>query len=338
MKKNIGIELLRIICMFMILGLHFNMHGNILEQLNELTKFNGFFILMVECIFIVAVNVFVLISGYNLHSKKFKKERIINLLGKVWLINLIMCIIMYFTGNIALNIKNLLYFVLPFTLQEYWFVNTYVYLIILIPFINILIENIDKKNFNYLLLVLLVLNSILSCIPNVTVILNSGYSVIWFINLYLIGAYINKYNINIQKTHNFILYIFSILILTFSFVALYNLKSLNFAMKLLNYNNILVLIPSILLFNLALNINLSDNKSKLILFISQSCFSVYLITENIFTRNVLWNKLINTFKYCDTYIYPIYYLGILVLIFIVCIVIDKIIFIIPNYMKEGNKC
>lgn len=338
MKKNIGIELLRIICMFMILGLHFNMHGNVLSQLNKLTNFNSFFILMLECIFIVAVNVFVLISGYNMHSKKFKKERIIKLLIKVWVINLIMCLIMYFTGNISLNIKNLLYFILPFTLQEYWFVNAYIYLIILVPFINALIKNIDKKKFNYLLLILLVFNSILSCMPNVTVILTSGYSVIWFINVYLIGAYISKYSLKIQKAYNFILYIFFIIILLSIYITLYTLKNLNFAMKLLNYNNILVLIPSILLFNLVLNLKISDNKYKFIAFISKSCFSVYLITENIFVRDVLWTKLVNTFKYCDTNIYPIYYLGILIIIFISCIIIDKIIFMIPNYIKEVRKC
>lgn len=341
MKKNMGIELLRILAMLMVLGLHFINHGNVINNLEKISDLNKMLVILLEGMCIVAVNVFVLISGYNLYEKKFNKNRIINIIIKVWIINLVMSFIMLIFNLVKLDIKSLIYFIFPILTQEYWFVNSYIYLLLLMPFINKLIKNMDKKEHQQLLIILLILNSIISCITKNPVALSSGYSLTWFINLYLIGAFIKKYKINIPKMESGMIYLINSFVLLFSFLLLYKIFNIDMARKLFAYNNILVLISSISLFLLFINIKI-DTKSKIskvIRFFSKASFSVYIFTENIFIRPVLWTKIVKVLKYGNSNVYVFYVVMNLIIIFIICVLFDKFLFFLPNKIKKlrGDK-
>ena len=61
-KKNIGIEIVRILSMYMVMILHILGHGGILKSEN-IYSFSFISIWFIEIISIVAVNLFGLISG-----------------------------------------------------------------------------------------------------------------------------------------------------------------------------------------------------------------------------------------------------------------------------------
>lgn len=86
-KRNLNIEILRIIAMLWIIAFHYVEYGEVnmyTEPLSlnwrvmALAKFGGG----------VGNCIFVLISGYLLHDKKFKLSRIIILWAEIWFIRL----------------------------------------------------------------------------------------------------------------------------------------------------------------------------------------------------------------------------------------------------------
>lgn len=154
MKKyrQSNIELLRIILILMIILLHYlnGSMGGALSHTNSDTV-NFYFIHILESISIIAVNVFVLITGYFSYKKKsVQVPKIAKLV-----------LIMIFWGITLSGITVL--FIYPqkfnFTLlksilkstTDQWFVVIYCILYLLIPYLNKLVNNISKKKLELLI-------------------------------------------------------------------------------------------------------------------------------------------------------------------------------------------
>lgn len=326
-SRNLNLEILRIISMFMVVVLHFLLHGKVLETLSLELSITNFFIFLLETLSIAAVNIFVLISSYFLIDKSFKISRIIKIYAKMYIISAIIGMIFLLTNQIPFNLKNILAIFFPFLTQKYWFVNAYIMLLTLCPILNKLFETLSKKEYQVLCILLLIYNSVIPLLIKSPVTLNTGNSVIWFINLYLIAGYLKKYPIVLSKTKILLTYGVNSLLLTAIVTFFYKYKGISGAMHFYRYNSIFVLTSSVLLFLLVINIKKKYNskKANIITFLSTSTFAVYLISDNSFIRNVLWTSWVNTLKYRETWYYGLYLILICSIIYLLCILIDKII-------------
>ena len=76
-QRESNFELLRIVCMALIVLHHLSVHGNIV--LESITKVNGLFLTVFSSVGKLAVNVYVLISGYFLINSKFKFSKLLDL-------------------------------------------------------------------------------------------------------------------------------------------------------------------------------------------------------------------------------------------------------------------
>ncbi|MDE5952479.1 MAG: acyltransferase family protein, partial [Acetatifactor sp.] len=80
MKKRIAsIELLRILAMMMVVMLHYLSKGELLTSLTEEFDASSYIAWLLEAFSIVAVNVYMLISGYFLVDSGFKLKRLVQL-------------------------------------------------------------------------------------------------------------------------------------------------------------------------------------------------------------------------------------------------------------------
>ena len=95
---------------------------------------------------------------------------------------------------------------LAFKLTPYgWYIEMWVGLFFLTPFLNIIFNNLDKKSENLLLLSLLLLSSIALFVNrNGNTILPSFWMSLWPVTLYFLGAYLSHNSVKVRKRVLFI--------------------------------------------------------------------------------------------------------------------------------------
>ena len=200
-KKNerlFNFELMRIISMFMIVVWHVIMHSDLIGRSSGTLNFVLEFI---YDIFSIHVNSFVLLSGYFQYNKKFNWRKLIPLINATWFYKALFAILFLSLGIVWISKIDFIMFLLPLNITAnyktfYWFINVYIVLYIISPFINILIKNLSQKEHRRLVIVLFVCLSILPYISKQMFVSNDGYSIASFVMLYIIGAYFGKYKIS----------------------------------------------------------------------------------------------------------------------------------------------
>ena len=169
---------------------------------------------MLECIFISAVNVFLLISGYYMcSSKKVSISKPFQLIIQVIFFRVSSFIIFVLINKIPYSNKELQNSFLPIN----YFVILYVALYVLTPFINFLVNRISIKALSRLIFILLTLFSIWPTIVDILIHTSDnslselstismfgsqyGYTIVNFMLMYILGAYI--FRLNITKHTNY---------------------------------------------------------------------------------------------------------------------------------------
>lgn len=347
--RNSNFELMRIISMFLIVLYHTIYHGHIIQ--NSTTLFLKTFFLILEIITIVHVNSFVLVSGYYQCESKFKIKKII----KLWLENLFYSLTFIFIFSyfniIEISkfsiIKNLLFL----NINEYWFIKIYLLLFCFTPFLNIIIKNTSKRDHKILIGLLIIFFSIIPTISGQEILNNNGYTLIQFILLYFIGAYLKKYPLNLKNNKMLIrlvsIVIFSLCV-TINYGLLFYINKIdcnksefiayvcnNINISYLSYSNPLILIQSVAYFIFFLTFSF---QSKIINKIASLVLGIYFIHDNEYVRAWIYTflKIDNGLIYSRRYI--IYFIKIVFLIYISCLIIESIRkFIIYLIIKLKNK-
>ena len=137
-----------------------------------------------------SVNCFILISGYFLISSKFKFERLLRIVFESIFYSFIISLIFFCFSSTSL--QDLLKSAFPFAPTKYswWFVNKYIAMILLSPFINVLCTSLNKKSYKILLISLLSISSILFSFFPFGALFCNGFSLLWFVTLYITGGYL----------------------------------------------------------------------------------------------------------------------------------------------------
>lgn len=365
-ERKSNFELMRIVSMIFIIIYHIIFHicSIYSYQMSSMT----FMILrFIIAIVIVHVNSFIIISGYFQCNKEFKLSKVIKLNNITWfygVLFLVLALILskYYGFNLTYPIKQIDIYktLVPLDYGNYWFIDLYLLLYIFTPVLNKVIKYFDKKG---LLKIIIVLFIIFSIIPTLTVdgvvYTNEGHSILIFILLYFIGAYLrlypisenkllSKYSNTARKTFYFIMFIF----MAFISLLFYNMSVQlghgtsneiikHFSEIFFNFYNSfgspIIIIQSIFYFLFFSTISL---KSKIINIISKCVFGIYLIHENIYIRDNFY-KLIPWFK---TKNFGYKHIGMIfvvaLLMFITCIIIDlvrKVIFKMISKLKISRK-
>ena len=316
--------------MFMIIAGHAITHTDILDTLGGI---NYYLIKLFDIVFNVAVNIYVLISGYLLCDKQFKVKKIFLLWFQVFFYSTLIYLVLVVLGQANFEIGEFVNVLLPISGNRYWFARVYLGLYLLTPFLNILINNMNKKQHQYLLIVCTVLFSLWkSFIPFATTLnVEGGNSIIWFCVLYMFAAYIKRYGILCSKTKILIIFTSAcFLIAYFSsiFIAILSQK-MGFngkgASLFTTYTSFPMLFGAVGVLCIVINLPQIKKFGKVILWFSVSTFSVYLIHDNPYLRHLIWdlfriNQLTNKF-----YIAP-YILLVVIIIFVICTLLDKVLF------------
>ncbi len=291
-----NMEALRLVAMFMVIVLHYLDKGNLLTSTAEPFHITSYMAWLIEAFAIVAVNVYVLITGYFMCKSTFKISRFVEIICQVMWYSVLIPVVLLLLGIVdytSLNTYDVLQFVFPIHMKQYWFVTGYVILLLFVPIINLAMAHMDKKQFLTVTCLLTVFETLpKSVLPFKFTMDEAGNNVLWMICLYLIGAYIRMYGIPFfsNKKKSFFTYVIaaSCIFLSLLVMRMVYFKidafgdNLNFAY---HYNHILCLIASVGLFYTFLHWNIPQGKiSKVITKVSPYTFGVYLLHEHILVR------------------------------------------------------
>lgn len=145
-ERNVSLDMLRVVVMFLIVLSHVMLHGKVLEQTEVFTT-NYYVNYIIYAFISVHVNCFVLISGYFLSTKAFKYKQIFSLWGKMLFWSFFILLFLFAIGVVPFSFKTIIKALLPFTQQRYWFMTTYLLMYCLIPFLNAAISTLSKKQY-----------------------------------------------------------------------------------------------------------------------------------------------------------------------------------------------
>ncbi len=314
--RESNIELLRIVAMFMILGLHANMLAlglpNKIDIINNpTTSITRFFF---EHICIMGVNIFVLISGW--FGIKFKPEGLCSFLFQSLFFSIVIFLPFALCGNVELNRINILSSLLLYK-NAYWFVWAYLILYILSPILNSFIENTDRLVYTRLLILFFSAQTIIFIFTPCGFFHNGGYDPLLFIGLYLLMAYIRRYPIDIKKYQCFLLWLFCVLANT----SLCSTGNSTLSTISLAYTNPLNIIGAAALVLFFTKISI---KSSFINSIAVSCFAVYLFHCHFCVIEYYKLTSLTIFNKYGGILYFVNILLFICLVFAIAVIIDKL--------------
>ena len=326
-KRETNMELLRIVAMFMVITLHCVGRGLLLSN-PAIDTTNLILIQFLDSFSLTANSIFILLTGYYSIDKKFNVKKILLLWGKT----LLYCIIIFIIFKI-LNLKtNFLNSFFPVLTGQYWFITSYIALYFILPFINIALNKFNQRQCKYLIFFLILLFGIIRTIFNPADLFNSQY--MHMILIYIIGAYMKKY-VKIEKNKQyFIKYVLMTIIFTIAITLLNILVRIvsesldiwsiiyNILSYFRNFINIIVIYMAILIFMKFKTLKIKSNWfSKLVIFISSSIFSIYIIHDNVHLRDIIWQKF-GMMNFANSWMMIPYILLVVLIIFTACLLID----------------
>lgn len=334
--RNYGIDLLRILSMYMVVVLHVLGCGGILDNCEKFS-FNYYIAWFLETSAYCAVDVFAMISGYVMVNIKFNGFKMLPLWLTVFYYSLLITFILKFVPSFSLiheiTNKELIKSFLPVVSRQYWYFSAYFGMYFFIPFLNKMIQNLSRKEYTILCGTILTIFSLLPVIGlkrSDAFNMGWGYTTAWLVCLYIIGGYFKKFPITISKIKCFLLYIGSIFCAWFAKFISHFLIKLLFKLDteldlFIDYTSIFIITSGISLLLLFSNLKIERAKvQNIISFVSSLAFSVYLIHVQPFVFNyILRNKFVNL-AFEKPIFLVIKVLLFALLIFVICWTIDFI--------------
>lgn len=301
-------ELLRLVAMFMVIVLHYLYKGGLRTPIMESFDLNSYIVWLIESFAIVAVNVYVLITGYFMSKSSLKLSRLLEIICQVLWYSLLIPMVLAILGVVdlsAFTTYDILQFVFPIHMKQYWFVTAYVILMLFVPLINFAIKHMSKQQLLTATCLLTAFETLpKSVVPFEFAVDEAGNNVLWLICLYLIGAYIRMYGIPFFATlkKSVISYMIGVLCI---FVSLIVMRIIYFRIDAFgsrvafayDYNHIFCLAASVALFYTFLYIRIPEGKcSKIIITFAPYTFGVYLLHEHVLIRYewVKWLRVTST--------------------------------------------
>ncbi|WP_455516405.1 acyltransferase family protein [Porphyromonas sp.] len=183
--------MLRIVAMLFIMALHLNREnvGFPSESVFVERPICAFLWSWLRTINLTGVDIFVLISGY------FAIRPRVNSVASLFFQGLFYSVGMYFvwvlTNQASFSIVEVLMHLRPMIV--YWFFGCYIWLVMLMPILNLYIEKVNQRAFGTFLLVYYFFVCAMEWLGHMSVELSHGFSVLSFVGLYLLGRYVRVY-------------------------------------------------------------------------------------------------------------------------------------------------
>ncbi len=316
--RDSNLELLRIISMFLIVLAHAGIHGVGGDSCGGLFRFAG----------PVGVDCFVMIGGFYMVNKKITLRRMLRLwvLLFTWssLLYVLLCCVNPSPKLLApVSIKCAF---LPFVSNTYWFVTTYILLMLLSPFLNHYLRSLSRDG---AVRFMLVASASLVILPSIFHATNCAGALGFFAVLYSLAGCI-RLHVDFTKVRPGGWLMVALAILTVVEVAqMLSIQSagtsfsglMGVVAKLVCSRAVYMAMAACLLVGCAA----CRMGTVRWINIAASCtFAIYLIHDNPFVRPVLWKGLLHAEAWADSPWALLFCAGAAVLVYVACSLVELV--------------
>lgn len=289
-KRNETLDIIRIFSLFCVISIHFFLNSGFY---NEIITGNKMFIMcFFRSLFIICVPMFITLTGYLMNKKSLTKKYYKGII-KTLIIYLFCSIIYHIYEKFYLKIDTTILIFLKKLLSYKgtpyaWYIEMYIGLFLLIPFLNILINNLTSKKQTKTLLYTLFIMIGVPCFFNFNAIssntfdkiLPNWWQTIYPIFYYFLGAYLSQNKLNLSLKKNLILIFITLLLdCSINYYISYNKTYLLGTWN--DYCSGSIMILTLLIFNLLTKITIKkENSIRLFIVknLSDACLGAYLIS------------------------------------------------------------
>lgn len=224
-KRSPAADLIRILALFLVISVHFFLNNGFYTQIVENKRM--YVMTIMRSFFIICVPLFIMLSGYLLRKKQLEKsyyKRIFKIVITYLLASLMCVAYAVVFQEKDLSAKDIVLNILKFKAAKYsWYIEMYMGLFLLIPFLNIAYNNLpSKKSKIWLIISMVILTSLPAVLniydltsfnwlaqPSSTTTMNkvipAWWQTLYPVTYYFIGCYLSEYGLKINKALNFLL-------------------------------------------------------------------------------------------------------------------------------------
>lgn len=305
MKKErmANLELLRCVAMMMVVVLHYlGKSGLLPEPAGGEMGAEGLAAWLLESFCIVAVNVYMFISGYFLSMSSFKLSRLLRLWLQVWFYSVLfggIAAVAGVVGGVTVDTHYFLTLLFPITMKHYWFMTAYVFLYLLMPLAGLAVQSMTREQLRLTMVSLLIVFCVSkSVIPVRLEMDTNGYDCLWYVCMFVTAAYMRRFGFPFLKKRGrgILLYVGGCLLIFGMMLALRQFwlrtGSLETRLKMsFEYNHVLPFAATVGLFAAFCKIRVGGRAAAVVRWIAPYTLGVYLLHENIGLR-YWWQNLL----------------------------------------------
>lgn len=330
MKRVLGIDIVKVVAVFFVISVHFFLNTHYYNQ--PLTSGENLFTqTSMRWLFLNCVPLFLISTGF-LQSKKMMNLKFYKGLFPILGVYFVYSVVTILVRDVYFKEDNSLlgwgYQIISFAAVPYsWYVNMFIGLYLLIPFLNTIFQNLKEKRERIILILTLVfltgLPGFFNYIPVKLMFFPGWWVGLYPLVYYFIGSFIKEYRPKVNKLVVLLLLIFLTFIetvLTYVFS-----KGGPFQYDLGDYGSVLVMATSSLLFLLLYDLDLKGKILRAIISkISTITLDIYLISYLVdrFVYQYVWDEIFESNFQIIYYFVPI--VGSIILISIVIGLIRKL--------------
>lgn len=339
-KRSPQFELLRIMAMCGVVTNHvFNYGLHIYDNFTLDVSTPGGFILwsileLMNLLALPSVNCYILISGYFLIDKtQFRWRGIWRIWSETWFYTVAIYLLAVVLCVIPFSWHDLLENATPIISNTYWFVTSYLALILIAPLLAWFMKNVSKKQYQ----VILFLGGIVCFQPFLGQFLMDSQQILLFVYLFLIGGYIRRYHNDHDGKSQYRVWAFcGMLALMYAYTLYKNIYTNNaqYEVYAMAYHG-LVLPLSVALFLWVKTWEIRKNPvRRTISFLAPLSFAVYIIHTQPVVDMFLWSHVSRLASSVSPHFLPLFVIAVTLVVYIVCTGIDFLRSAMVKKVKE----
>ena len=344
-RRDSTLDLIRIVAFIGVISVHFFLNSGFYDQI--VIGKRMYIMTILRSFFMYCVPLFLVLSGFLMNKKKISLSYYIGILRiiTIYVLASIFCLTFKYLKD-SILLKDAIVQIFNFSGAPYsWYIEMYIGLFLLIPFLNLAYNGLTNKKQKQILLVTMIFMTALPSVFNIRIkIIPSWWNLIYPISYYYIGAYLSEYPTKLKnKCLLSLLVPYIVLIGSYSYIKSYNQPFVWGSWT--NWESIFNVITTVLIFNIIKNLNFQNWNLRfkaVIKYISSLTLGAYLlswIADQVFYP-ILLQRVPDMFLRLE-------YMGIMILVVCVFSLLMSIvvtflgnqftIFIKLNFEKSFNK-